>query len=142
MMKEFNFKLKDTLFAGLRKFPNNPRENESLIECHNLAPAEGGLELHEYVTSMNEATSFGGLGTESASTTTRTITINVADFINLSDLQTVTVFIDEVSKGTTDANGLITIADVTVGSHAIKMTKTGYSDSDADTLINDYIMVI
>ena len=142
MMKEFNFKLKDTLFAGLRKFPNNPREDKALIECHNLAPVEGGLELHEYVTSMNESTSFGGLGSESASETTRTITINVADFVDLSDLQTVTVFIDEVNKGTTDANGLITITSVTVGSHAIKMTKTGYTDSDADTLINDFIMVI
>lgn len=141
-MKEFNFKLKDTLFAGLRKFSNNPREDEALIECHNLAPAEGGLELHEYVTSMNEAASFGGLGSESPSATTRTITINVSDFVDLADLQTVTVYIDSVDKGTTDANGLITIADVTVGSHAIKMTKTGYSDSDVDTLINDFIMVI
>ena len=141
-MKEFNFKLKDTLFTGLRKFPNNPREDGTLVECHNLVPAEDGLELHEYVTSMNEAASFGGLGSESASDTTRTITINVADFVDLADLQTVEVFIDTVSKGTTDANGLITIADVTVGSHAIKMTKAGYSDSDADTLINDFIMVI
>jgi len=52
------------------------------------------------------------------------------------------VFIDTVNKGTTDADGLITITDVTVGSHAIKMTKTGYEDSDTDTLINDFIMVI
>lgn len=141
-MKEFNFKMKDTLFAGLRKFTNDQRRDEALVECHNLAPAERGLELHEYVTSMNEAASFGGLGAESASETTRTITINVTDFIDDTDLQTVTVFIDEVDKGTTDANGLITIADVTVGSHAIKMTKTAYTDSDADTLINDYIMVI
>jgi hypothetical protein len=141
-MKEFNFKLDDTLFAGLRRFSNNPRENGALIECHNLAPAEKGLELHEYITSMNEAASFGGLGVESASAATRTITVNVADFISDDDLQTVVVFIDEVNKGTTDADGLITIADVTVGNHAIKMTKAGYTDSDADTLINDYIMVI
>lgn len=141
-MKEFNFKMKDTLFGGLRKFPNDQRRDEALVVCHNLAPAEKGLELHEYVTSMNEAADFGGLGDESASETTRTITINVADFITDADLQTVTVFIDEVNKGTTDANGLITIGDVTVGNHAIKMTKTGYTDSDADTLINDFIMVI
>ena len=141
-MKEFNMKLKETLFTGLRKFTNNQRRDEAVIECHNLAPAEQGLELHEYVTSMNEAASFGGLGAEAASETTRTITINVADFISIADLATVSVYIDTVLKGTTDANGLITIADVTVGSHAIKMTKTGYSDSDADTLLNDYIMVI
>lgn len=141
-MKEFNFRLKDTLFAGLRRFANNPRENEALIECHNLAPAENGLELHEYVTSMNESASFGGLGSEAASETTRTITINVADFISDADLQTVSVYIDTVLKGTTDVDGLITIADVTVGNHAIKMTKAGYIDSDADTLLNDFIMVI
>ena len=141
-MKEFNFKLKDTLFTGLRRFPNSPREGGEPVECHNLAPAEKGLELHEYVTSMNESAGFGGLGAESASAVTRTITINVADFISLADLITVSVYIDEVLKGTTDANGLITIASVTVGSHAIKMTKTGYSDSDVDTLLNDFIMVI
>lgn len=141
-MKEFNFRMKDTLFAGLRKFSNDQRRDEALVVCHNLAPAERGLELHEYITSMNETASFGGLGVVEASETTRTITINVADFITDADLQTVTVFIDEVNKGTTDANGLITIEDVTVGNHAIKMTKTGYTDSDSDTLVNDYIMVI
>jgi len=141
-VKEFNYKLKDTLFEGLRKFPNNPRENGSVVECHNLAPAENGLELHDYIYSLNEAASFGGLGSETAVATTRDITINVADFVSDADLATVTVFIDTVNKGTTDADGLITITDVTVGSHAIKMTKTGYEDSDTDTLINDFIMVI
>ena len=141
-MREFNFKMKDTLFAGLRKFPNDQRRDEALVVCHNLAPAEKGLELHEYITSMNEAADFGGLGTSEASETTRTITINVADFITDDDLQTVTVFIDEVNKGTTDVNGLITIEGVTVGNHTIKMTKAGYTGSDVDTLTNDYIMVI
>ena len=141
-MKEFNFKMEDSLFTGLRKFPYNPRRSKMLVECHNLAPAEGGLELHEYVTSMNEAADFNGLGAESASETIRTITLNVSDFVDLADLQTVSVYLDTVLKGTTDANGLITIADVTVGSHALKMTKAGYSDSDVDTLLNGFIMVI
>jgi hypothetical protein len=141
-MKEFNFKLDEVLFTGLRRFPYSPRRSGEPIECHNLAPAEKGLELHEYVTSMNESASFGGLGSESASAVTRTITINVVDFISVGDLINVSVYIDEVLKGITDADGLITIASVTVGSHAIKMTKTGYLDSDVDTLLNDFIMVI
>ena len=32
--------------------------------------------------------------------------------------------------------------NVTVGGHELKMTKSGYLDSDADTLMNDYIYVI
>lgn len=141
-MKEFNFKIKDTIFNGLRRFSNNQREDEMLIECHNLAPAENGLELHEYITSMNESASFGGVGEEAADSTTRSITLNVNDFVTLVDLETVSVYLDAVLKGTTDVNGDITIADVEVGGHALYMTKTGYKDSNLDTIYNDFIMVI
>jgi hypothetical protein len=54
-MKEFNFKLDEVLFTGLRRFSRIPRRSGEAVECHNLAPAERGLELHEYVVSMNES---------------------------------------------------------------------------------------
>lgn len=58
-MKEFNFKLDDNLFKGLRKFSNNPRESNALVECHNLAPSEEGFDLHKYIVSMNEVADYG-----------------------------------------------------------------------------------
>jgi hypothetical protein len=54
-MKEFNFKLDEVLFTGLRRFSRIPRRSGEAVECHNLAPAERGLKLHEYVVSMNES---------------------------------------------------------------------------------------
>jgi len=138
-MKEFNYTLSEGIFKGLRRFSH---DSDNLVECHNLAPAEGGLDLHDYITSMNESASFGGTGFVTPSTATRTITLNVSDFVDSSDVATATVYIDAVNKGTTDANGDITITGVEVGGHALKITKTGYTDSDADDLYNDFIMVI
>ncbi len=91
---------------------------------------------------MNEVADFEGTGSESIPITTRTITLNINDYISLEDLQTVAVYIDSIYKGLTDVNGDITITSITVGGHTIKMTKTGYINSDLDDLYNDFIMVI
>jgi hypothetical protein len=45
--------IREALAQGLRRFPTNPRGINSLVECHNLAPAEQGLEPHEEVTDLN-----------------------------------------------------------------------------------------
>ena len=131
------------LRSGLRRFSNNPRNMPGLIECHNLAPAEQGLEAHEEITDLGgSGISWGGEGVYSAGAITRTITIRVTDYVSDTELETVAVYIDSVSKGNTDVNGELDIANVTVGGHDLKLTKVGYLDSDADDLFNDYIMVI
>jgi len=141
-MKEFEFTFDEGLNKGLRRFSNNPRNSQSLVECHNLAPSEQGLALHEAVTNLNATgVSWGGLGKWTDASDTRDITIHISDYIDTTELEDVSVYIDDVLKGTTDASGELDIDDVAVGGHTLKLTKTGYLDSDADTLLNDYIMV-
>lgn len=62
-MKEFEFTFDKGLRSGLRKNTTSPRDEQALIECHNFAPAEEGLGLHEAVNSLNVAYTWGGLGT-------------------------------------------------------------------------------
>jgi hypothetical protein len=142
-MRQGEIDLTKALKRGLRRFPVSPRGSLWLLECHNWAPAEDGIEAHETVTSLGASgVSWGGEGTYTASAITRTITIRVTDYVDSSELQTVTVYIDGVDKGTTGADGELDISNVTVGGHELKLTKAGYLDSDVDTLFNDFIMVI
>ncbi len=56
------FELKDfseALRVGLRRFPS-AINSKGLIECLNLVPAEGGLELYEPLIDLNAS---GALGT-------------------------------------------------------------------------------
>jgi len=141
-MKEFSVKF-DGLGKGLRPFESMPINTEVLVECYNLAPAEAGLEIHEILTDLNASgVSWDGEGQKAAASTTRTITIYVRDYVDTTDVATVSVYLDGSLEGTTDANGELDIADVAIGGHTLKLTKAGYTDSDADDLYNDYIMVI
>jgi hypothetical protein len=108
-----------------------------------LAPAEDGIEPHETVTSLGATgVAWGGEGQYSATSIIRDITIRVTDYVDDDELLGVTVWLDGVNQGTTDVNGEIDIHGVTVGGHELKLTKTGYIDSDLDTLFNDYIRII
>lgn len=141
-MKEFSVKFK-SVGKGLRPYSNVPISEENVVECFNLAPAEKGLELHEILTSLNATgVSWNGEGQKAAASVTRDITIYVKDYVDLSDLSGVSVYLDGSLEGTTDANGEIDISGVTIGGHTLKLTLANYSDSDADDLYNDYIMVI
>jgi len=62
-MKEFEFTFDKGLRGGLRKNTSSPRDEQTLIECHNLAPSEEGLGLHEAVNSLNVAYAWDGMGT-------------------------------------------------------------------------------
>jgi hypothetical protein len=55
-MKSFKVTFDKGLLKGLRQFETNPLNQESLVECFNLAPAELGLEGHEMITDFNEST--------------------------------------------------------------------------------------
>ena len=141
-MKEFQFTFKEGLLRGLRRFVSGPREEQGLVECHNFAPGDKGLGLHEAVTSLNASgVTWGGLGKWTAASATRNITICVKDYVDASELQTVSVYVDDVLKGTTDASGELDITGIATGGHTLKLTKTGYLDSDADTILNEYFVV-
>ena len=54
----------------------------------------------------------------------------------------VTVFLDDVDIGETDANGVISLGGLVPGStHSIRMTKDGYIPSNEDQLSNDSFVV-
>lgn len=142
-MKQGEVDLSRALKRGLRRFPVSPKNSEWLLECHNWAPAEDGIETHEQLVSLGaDDIEWSGQGVYSATAITRTITIRVTDYVSDVELETVTVYIDNVDKGTTDANGELNVSNVSVGGHKLKLTKAGYLDSDDDDLFNDYIMVI
>jgi len=62
-MKEFEFTFDKGLRSGLRKHSSNPRNEQALVECHNLMPTEAGLEVHKAVTDLNaDGVAWGGLG--------------------------------------------------------------------------------
>lgn len=61
-MKEFEFTFDKGLRGGLRKNASSPRDEQTLVECHNLMPAEAGLVLHEAVVGLNTDHAWGGRG--------------------------------------------------------------------------------
>jgi hypothetical protein len=140
-MKEYTFTFKEGLTKGLRRFSNTPRNAQSLVELHNLAPSDLGIEPHEALISLDDTAAFGGIGAKAAITNTSDITIAIQDYVDSSvDIAGASVYIDDVLVGTTDANGEIDLT-LTVGGHSIKVTAAGYVDSDTDDLLNDYFVV-
>jgi hypothetical protein len=133
----------DGFKKGLRPYANNPRNSDYTTELFNLAPAELGLEEHDEVQDITvSGIEWNGQGRYTPSAITRTITIRVTDYVDDTEIATVSVYLDTVLAGTTDSNGEISIAGVSIGGHVLKLVKTGYVDSDDDTLYNDYIFVI
>ena len=62
-MKGFIYIFEEGFKHGLRRESSNPRNTQSLVECHNAAPGEAGLEPHEVVTSLDaDGVSWGGRG--------------------------------------------------------------------------------
>ncbi len=140
-MKEFEY-IFDLEMMGLRQFRTNKVDEEALVDCFNLMPMRGGHQGHEVLLDLNgNSIAWGGLGQLTASANTTNITIKVSDYMDDTFEQTVSVYIDNVLQGTTDAQGEIDIADIAVGGHTLKLTKASYTDSDADDLLNDYIVV-
>jgi len=127
--------------GGLRPF-GGQRNSGQFVEFFNLMPNENGCEVHETLTDLNaNEITWGGFGKVARSLASDSVTINVSTMIELEDVSGVTVYLDGVSQGTTDASGNITIAGVTVGIHDVKLTKTDFDSGDTDILYNDYIIV-
>jgi hypothetical protein len=141
-MRGFQYIFQEGLGKGLRRFSSNPRNLQSLVECHNAMPAEEGLRPHVDITSLNaDDISWGGEGKLSAFIQTRSITINIIDYVDYEDLANSLIYIDDIYVGTTDVNGELDLAEVAVGTHVIKITKDNYVDSDDDRLLNDTLVV-
>ena len=71
----------------------------------------------------------------------RDITITVKNFATSAVLEDVSIWIGGAYKGDTNASGQLVVSNVLVGSHSIKMTKSGYLDSDLDDIANDTFTV-
>lgn len=69
--------------------------------------------------------------------TEKDITIIVYDYTTNSLISGASVWIDGIFKGTTGADGELNVASVAIGTHTLKITATGYTDSDQDELDND-----
>jgi hypothetical protein len=53
-VKGFEFTFKEGLKHGLRRFIQTPRNIETMLECHNLAPDVDGLVIHNQITFFND----------------------------------------------------------------------------------------
>lgn len=139
-MKEFETPA-IVLNKGLRRFKSF-RNSGELEECMNLMPMERGLEAHDPIIDLNASgVTWEGMGKLTRPMESDTLVVNVTSLVFLEVLDGVTVYLDGVSKGTTDSDGNISIASVNVGIHDLKLTLSGLDDSDDDVVYNDYIIV-
>lgn len=70
------------------------------------------------------------------------IDLKVVDFCGDEVVEGVEIYLDGESKGTTNSNGKIFLGELRPGTeHTLKMTKSGYVDSDKDVLYNDSFTV-
>jgi len=69
------------------------------------------------------------------------IVITVREYTTEALLDGAAVTVDGTYKGTTDSNGVINVGLLQPGTHTIKITKSGYVDSDSDDLENDSFVV-
>ena len=101
-MKGYDFTFEKGLRGGLRKHYMNPLNEEALVECHNLAPTESGLEPHEDVVLIGAAADFfllmesgdyilmedhdgNTMMNRVVSTTATVITLQIASTVAMSD---------------------------------------------------------
>jgi len=141
-MKEFVSSLVKELKIGLRPFSNRPRNAEGLSEAFNLEPKDEGLRAHQTVVSMNEDRDWGEEELYTPSVETRDIILVVRNFTDLVEVEGASVYVDGVLAGIADENGEVALVDVAVGGHSIKVTATGFVNSDEDVLPNNYFTVV
>jgi hypothetical protein len=69
------------------------------------------------------------------------VTFVVRDKVTDAVVEGANVYIDGSFRGSTDEDGVLTVNNVSVGSHTLKITCSGFLDSDEDDLNNDTIEV-
>ena len=71
----------------------------------------------------------------------RTVYLTVKCACTRAPLQGVAVYVDGEYRGLTDVSGRITLGDLRVGSHSLRLVKEGYQASDVDLIKNDELVV-
>ena len=135
-MKELEYDITKLFYGGLRRFKNQ----EGLIACFGVEEEDGEYLEPPSLVELNTSYAWPTDGIEECSGT-RDIVIVVKDYVSDADVSGAHVWIDGVDEGTADANGELAISDIAIGGHSIKITATGYTDSDQDSLLNDYFVV-
>jgi hypothetical protein len=82
-----------------------------------------------------------GQSEETAPAQYKDITFIIKDYTTETVLSGVNIYVDGVYKGLTDSDGKLTVRNVAVGDHTLRMTKANYDDSDTDSLSNDSFTV-
>jgi hypothetical protein len=68
--------------------------------------------------------------------------LTVKDYCSEEVVPAATVWLDDVEIGATDPNGIVPLGELVPGSeHTLKISKSGYQDSDLDNLKNDTFTV-
>jgi len=72
---------------------------------------------------------------------TKDVTLTIKDFATEIVIPYAAISIDDVYRGSTNENGILTIQNLAVGNHTIRIVASGYLDSDEDELANDTFTV-
>jgi len=71
----------------------------------------------------------------------RTVYLTVKCACTRAPLEGVAVYVDGEFRGLTDVSGRISLGDLRVGSHQLRLIKDGYQASDVDLIKNDELVV-
>jgi len=116
----------------------------AISECNNdELSAEISAEFEAVSTSASSA-SLSSISSSSSQSeiATTTIVLHYKDFVTGYSLGDVSVYIDGISRGRTNANGKLTVHGITVNTvHTLRASKKGYLNTDSDSLENDQFII-
>jgi hypothetical protein len=104
-----------------------------------FSKSEGTIIVEAYTDSYYGSITVNFLGAQS--TEKRDVTLTVKDACSKSIVAGAKIYVDGKYIGVTNNSGVINLGERSVGTHTIKATKEGYTDSDKDTILNDEFIV-
>lgn len=104
-----------------------------------FSKAEGTILVEASTTDRygSITVDFSGIG----SNVKRPCRLTVKDACSKMIVAGAKIYVDDKYKGVTGDDGVINLGELSVGTHTIKATKEGYTDSDKDTILNDEFVV-
>lgn len=72
---------------------------------------------------------------------TRQVYLTVKDACTRTVIDNAQVYVDGSYRGNTNVQGRINLGEITVGKHSLRVKKSGYQDTDNDTIANDEFSV-
>lgn len=109
-----------------------------------ISPIKGLIIVEAYTGPYQNPLIYGTATVDFSSgafNTPRPVSLTVKDACSQQLIKGAFVYIDGNLKGQTDQNGVIALGLLSVGQHTLKITATGYTDSDKDTILNDMFTV-